>query len=143
MPGLGPGIHELLPRQGQRRPTTHELLSAHPLRVARLTSRPFDTRQASTTFRQRPNRSLTPISVPLATISGDAVEQQGGEGQPSRLIYTTRIRLEKDTMNVDGRDVRLSPGMVAAVEIKTGTRKLIEYVLSPLMRMGDEAGRER
>ena len=35
------------------------------------------------------------------------------------------------------------PGMVAAVEIKTGTRKLIEFVLSPLMRMGDEAGRER
>ncbi len=71
----------------------------------------------------------------VVTISGDAVEQQGGEGQPSRLIYTTRVRLEKDMMNVDGRDVRLSPGMVAAVEIKTGTRKLIEFVLSPLMRM--------
>lgn len=78
----------------------------------------------------------------VATISGDAVEQQSNNAAP-RLIYTTRIRLEKDTMNVDGRDVRLSPGMVAAVEIKTGTRKLIEYVLSPLMRMGDEAGRER
>jgi hemolysin D len=46
-------------------------------------------------------------------------------------------------MNVDGRDVALSPGMVAAVEIKTGTRKLIEFVLSPLIRMGGEAGRER
>jgi hemolysin D len=46
-------------------------------------------------------------------------------------------------MNVDGRDVKLSPGMAAAVEIKTGTRKLIEFVLSPLMRMSDEAARER
>jgi hemolysin D len=46
-------------------------------------------------------------------------------------------------MNVDGRDVVLTPGMVAAVGIKTGTRKLIELVLSPLMRMGGEAGRER
>jgi hemolysin D len=78
----------------------------------------------------------------VATISGDAVEQQSNNVAP-RLIYTTRIRLEKDTMNVDGRDVALSPGMVAAVEIKTGTRKLIEFVLSPLMRMGGEAGRER
>jgi hypothetical protein len=33
--------------------------------------------------------------------------------------------------------------MIAAVEIKTGTRKLIEFVLSPLTRMVDEAGRER
>jgi hemolysin D len=33
--------------------------------------------------------------------------------------------------------------MAATVEIKTGKRKLIEYLLSPLMRMTDEAGRER
>nr|WP_298684326.1 HlyD family type I secretion periplasmic adaptor subunit [uncultured Dongia sp.] len=79
----------------------------------------------------------------VVTISNDAVEQQSGNGQPPRLIYTTRVRLEKDIMNVDGRDVHLSPGMVAAVEIKTGTRKLIEFVLSPLMKMGGEAGRER
>jgi hemolysin D len=78
----------------------------------------------------------------VTTISGDAVAQQSNGAAP-RLIYMTRIRLEKDTMSVDGRDVVLTPGMVAAVEIKTGTRKLIEYVLSPLMRMGGEAGRER
>jgi hemolysin D len=78
----------------------------------------------------------------VATISGDAVEQQSNGAAP-RLIYTTRIRLETDMMNVEGRDVRLSPGMIAAVEIKTGTRKLIEFVLSPLTRMVDEAGRER
>lgn len=79
----------------------------------------------------------------VATISGDAVEQPGGAGQPPRLIYAARIRLEKDVMKVDGKNVHLSPGMVAAVEIKTGTRKLIEFVFSPLMRMGDEAGKER
>lgn len=39
--------------------------------------------------------------------------------------------------------MHLAPGMVAAVEIKTGTKKLVEFVLSPLMRMGSEAGRER
>ena len=35
------------------------------------------------------------------------------------------------------------PGMAATVEIKTGKRKLIEFLLSPLMRMSDEAGRGR
>ena len=79
----------------------------------------------------------------VVTISDDAVEQQSGNGQPPRLTYLARIRLETDTMNVDGRMVHLSPGMVAAAEIKTGTRKLIEFVLSPLMKMSGEAGRER
>ncbi|MBI2256568.1 MAG: hypothetical protein HYU58_18240 [Proteobacteria bacterium] len=51
--------------------------------------------------------------------------------------------MENLTLTPISADFRLTPGMVAAVEIKTGTRKLIEYVLSPLMRMGDEAGRER
>ncbi len=40
-------------------------------------------------------------------------------------------------MQVDGRDVQLTPGMVTAVGIKIGTRKLIEFILSPLMRMSD------
>ena len=46
-------------------------------------------------------------------------------------------------MNVDGKIVNLTPGMAATVEIKTGKRKLIEFVLSPLMKMTNEAGRER
>lgn len=71
----------------------------------------------------------------IASISGDAVEQPGSTAQPPRLIYTARINLEKDVMNVDGKDAQLSPGMVAAVEIKIGTRKLIEYIFSSLRRV--------
>jgi hemolysin D len=44
---------------------------------------------------------------------------------------------------VDGKTVNLAPGMAATVEIKTGKRKLIEFLLSPLMKMTNEAGRER
>lgn len=78
----------------------------------------------------------------VVTISDDAVEQQSSTRQPPRLIYSTRVRLEKDTMLVDGRMVHLLPGMAAAVEIKTGARTLIEFVLSPLLKMGGEAGRQ-
>ena len=72
-----------------------------------------------------------------------------GWGEGSRntasgaLYYTARVTLDRTVMDVDGKDVQLAPGMAATVEIKTGKRKLIEYLLSPLMRMTDEAGRER
>lgn len=79
----------------------------------------------------------------VVTISNDAVERQGADPNMPRLTYLARIRLQNDTIDVDGKEVSLSPGMMASVEIKTGTRRIIEFVLSPLMRMGGEAGRER
>ncbi len=39
--------------------------------------------------------------------------------------------------------INLSPGMSVTVEVKTGKRRLIEYVLSPLMQYADESVRER
>jgi hypothetical protein len=46
------------------------------------------------------------------------------------------------TTNVDGKTVNLTPGMAPTVEIKTEKRKMIAFLLSPLMRMTQEAGRE-
>jgi hemolysin D len=34
---------------------------------------------------------------------------------------------------VDGRTVQLTPGMAVTAEIKTGSRRVIEYFLSPLL----------
>jgi hemolysin D len=46
-------------------------------------------------------------------------------------------------MWVDGNLVSLSPGMAVTVEVKTGSRKVIEYLLSPLMRYRESALHER
>jgi len=59
------------------------------------------------------------------------------------LIYPARITLEKDFITVRGKDVNLSPGMSLSAEIKTGKRRLIEFILSPLLRYKDESMRER
>jgi len=59
------------------------------------------------------------------------------------LIYSARVKLERGTMQVEGKRVNLSPGMAATVEIKTGTRRVIEYFLSPLLQYKDESLRER
>ena len=46
-------------------------------------------------------------------------------------------------MQIDGRTVDLLPGMVVVAEVKTGKRRLIEYVMSPLLKKVDESVRER
>jgi hemolysin D len=49
----------------------------------------------------------------------------------------------KIKMQIDDRMVSLAPGMAVKVEIKTGQRRIIEHLLSPLLRYRHEAARER
>jgi hemolysin D len=60
------------------------------------------------------------------------------------LMYTARISLQDSVMQIDnGKNVKLAPGMTVVVEIKTGSRRLIEYFLSPLLKGVKETARER
>ncbi|MEN6319612.1 MAG: HlyD family type I secretion periplasmic adaptor subunit [Syntrophaceae bacterium] len=71
-------------------------------------------------------------------ISRDAIkdEKQG-------LLYSVIVVLDKSSMLVDGRDIKLSAGMTVIVDIKTGERRVIEYVLSPLLQLQRESLHER
>ncbi len=94
---------------------------------------------------------------PVVTISQDAIARDRmtaerdkplastGNGQPSgqELVYAARISLDSAQMQVEEKMVNLAPGMAVTVEIKTGSRRLIEYILSPLMRYKQETLRER
>jgi len=59
------------------------------------------------------------------------------------LNYSARISLDRTQMLIDDRTVNLSPGMAVTVEIKTGSRTIISYLLSPLLRHRQEIMRER
>ncbi len=74
----------------------------------------------------------------VLTVSDDAVpiEKVG-------LVYPTRVSMDRSTIQVEGKLVNLSPGMAVTVEIKTGQRRIIEYLLSPLLKSMKESLRER
>ncbi len=78
------------------------------------------------------------IDGKVITVSKDAVENEK-EG----LIYPARVAMARTTMLVGKKWVNLSPGMSITLEIKTGKRKLIEYLLAPLQEYQSEAMRER
>jgi hemolysin D len=74
----------------------------------------------------------------LAGISHDAVSDEA-----RGLVYKARILLEESTIGVNGRQVRLEPGMAVTAEVRTGDRRLVEFLMSPLLRYRDEFARER
>jgi len=59
------------------------------------------------------------------------------------LVYEVDVKLDKQSLLVDGRNVPLAPGMTVTVEIRTGKRRVIEYLLSPLREMVSSAAHER
>src|ERR1700761_639027 len=65
------------------------------------------------------------------------------EPRGQELSYSARITLDQTRIDVDGAPVNLSPGMAVTVEIKTGSRRIISYLLSPLLRYRQNALRER
>ncbi|TBW48118.1 HlyD family type I secretion periplasmic adaptor subunit [Marinobacter halodurans] len=78
------------------------------------------------------------IDAEILSLSDDAIQHE-----ELGLVYSARIKLRQDGLQVENRWVKLSPGMSVVVEIKTGKRRLIEYFLSPLLRYKQESVRER
>ena len=77
-------------------------------------------------------------------VSLDAVGE-GGPGAPDEFTagYLARIALTRPALEIDGTVVPLRPGMQAAVDIRTGRRRVLEYVVAPLVAYGSNALRER
>jgi hemolysin D len=65
------------------------------------------------------------------------------EPKGQELTYAARISLDRTQMQVEDKMVNLSPGMAVTAEIKTGSRRIISYLLSPLMKYKQESLRER
>jgi hemolysin D len=67
----------------------------------------------------------------------------GSEPKGQELVYAARISLDRIDMQIDENLIKLSPGMAVTVEIGTGSRSVISYLLSPLFRYRQESLRER
>ena len=61
----------------------------------------------------------------------------------AKLEATLTLTLARSDMLIDGKRVHISPGMNITAEIKTGQRRIIEYLLSAVQRAGSESLRER
>jgi len=103
------------------------------------------------------------IAGTVTKVSRDAVEEreaqslsdpagqqrQGGQQPPSNggrgqnLVFPATIKLAATSIDVDGKQIPLSPGMAVTVEVRTGERRAIDYLLSPLRDIASSSAKER
>lgn len=78
------------------------------------------------------------VNATVKTVTADAVndEKRGA-------IFPVTLNLNNTTIDVDGKPIKLSPGMNLTAEIKTGKRRVIEFLLSPVQKATSESLRER
>lgn len=81
-------------------------------------------------------------------VEGNPAESQSERGfagaqRTQNLVFPAILKPMALHLSADGADVPLSPGMAVTIEIKTGSRRILEYLLSPLVEVGSEAMRER
>jgi hemolysin D len=78
------------------------------------------------------------VPATVTWVTADAVtdEKRGA-------LFPATLKLDRNVMDIDGKAVKLAPGMVVTAEIKTGRRRVIEFLLSPLRATTSESLGER
>jgi hemolysin D len=78
------------------------------------------------------------VPATVQHVSADAVvdDKRGA-------LFTATLAFDRDRIMIDGRPVRLAAGMNVTAEIKTGKRRVIEFLWSPVQKTVHESLRER
>jgi hemolysin D len=80
--------------------------------------------------------------VDRASEKSPGADSTSSEPKGQELNFAARVSLDRSQMQIDDRIINLTPGMAVTVEIKTGSRSVMGYLLSPLAKYGHESLRE-
>jgi hemolysin D len=83
------------------------------------------------------------LSNAIASANGANAPSNTAPGQTQNFVFPVTISLDATAMNIDGATVPLTPGMTVSAEIKTDSRRVIDYLVSPIAKIKSEAMKER
>jgi hemolysin D len=83
------------------------------------------------------------LSATVINIADDATQDEKATREKSGLLYRMNLLLNNSTIQVDGREEKLLPGMQVTAEIVTGQRRLIDFFIEPVKKHMQESMRER
>jgi adhesin transport system membrane fusion protein len=77
-------------------------------------------------------------------ISADTItDDKGDKNERGETFYRVTVRTEKNHLGTAEQPLPIIPGMVATVEILTGKKSVLDYLIRPARTLRDEAFRER
>lgn len=74
----------------------------------------------------------------LELISADTITDEEGNS-----FYLIQVRTDKSHLGSEEHPLLIIPGMVATVDIITGEKSVLDYLLKPVLKARSEAMRER
>ena len=83
------------------------------------------------------------LEAEVENISADSIGTKENPAENRTGGYRAQLILKQQYLERDGQRFALRPGMLVTAEIQTGTRTVLEYLLSPISKALDEAGTER
>jgi adhesin transport system membrane fusion protein len=76
-------------------------------------------------------------------ISADTItDEKGDKNERGETFYRVMVRTEKNHLGTTEHPLPIIPGMVATVEILTGQKSVLDYLIKPARTLRDEALRE-
>jgi len=78
------------------------------------------------------------LKAKVEHISADTIRDEKGES-----FYRVYLRTDKNTLLHQGKELPIIPGMTATVEVLTGKKSVLDYILKPILKARNRALRER
>ncbi|KTD20085.1 HlyD family secretion protein [Legionella lansingensis] len=76
-------------------------------------------------------------------ISADTITDEQGPSGKEETYYLIRVRTEKNYLGTEAKPLYIIPGMMATVDILTGNKTVLQYILKPILKARQTALRER
>jgi adhesin transport system membrane fusion protein len=74
----------------------------------------------------------------VEAISADTIQEEKGDS-----FYKVKLRTQTNSLSYRGESLPIIPGMTASVEVLTGKKSVLAYLMKPILRMKQNALRER
>jgi adhesin transport system membrane fusion protein len=76
-------------------------------------------------------------------ISADTIAEDKGPKEEKETFYRVTVRTETNHLGTAENPLPIIPGMIATVEVLTGQKTVLDYLIKPARMLRDEALRER
>jgi adhesin transport system membrane fusion protein len=83
------------------------------------------------------------LKAKVERISADTIEEKADKNDKPQTFYRVIVRTDRNYLGTQQHPLPIIPGMIATVEVLTGHKSVLDYLIKPARLLRDEALRER